>query len=214
MVMTYDSLVRDVTQYLNTTDPVTIAQIPNFIYLTHQEICRTYVNIGYVVYVNGTFIAGAINGGSVVPKPDGWRRDISFTCGIGDNFNNSNQLYKRTFEYCKLYWPDATQTGVPAFYADYDYQHWLIVPTPTLAYPFQVGFVQMPTPVTVNNQMNWLTEFAPDALLWGTLCKAIPFLKDDERIPIWQKYYEDARASLDVLDKANFVDRASYRGAD
>jgi hypothetical protein len=215
MAMTYNTLVQQITDYLNTTNAVTLAEIPNFIYLTHQEICRDYVNIGYEQYVNGAFVPNAINGGSVIPKPSRWRRNVSFTFGSGPNFNTSNIVYQRTYEYCRQFCPNPIATvGPPEFYSDYGFEHWLVVPTPDLAYAFQIAYIEMPAPININNQTNWLTNYAPDALLWGSLCKAIPFLKDDERVQMWKAYYKEARESLDIQDKANFYDRASNRSAD
>jgi hypothetical protein len=212
--MTYNSLVSDIEQWLNTTNAETIAQIPNFIELTHQEICREYVNLGYEQYVNGAFIGGAQSGGAVIPKPARWRRNISFTYGSGTNFNTVNSLELRSYEYVRDYAQDPTVLAPPLFYADYGFTHWLIGPTPDDNYPFQIGYLEMPVPINENQQTNWLTDYAPDALLWGSLCKAIPFLKDDERIPMWEARYEKARQTLDLQDKANFVDRGSNRGAD
>ncbi len=214
MAMTYNSLVADITQYLNTTNATTIAQIPNFIYLTHQEICRKYNNLGYEKYVNGQFIAGAQAGGAVLPKPARWRKNINFTYGTGAQDNTVNIVELRTYEYLRSYAPDVSVTGPPKFYSDYAFEHWLVAPTPDLAYAFQIAYLEMPVPINVNNQTNWLTNYAPDALLWGSLCKAIPFLKDDERIPVWKNYYQEAQESLDVQDKSNFLDRSSNRSAD
>lgn len=212
MVMTYNSLVTDITQWLNTTNAPTIAQIPNFIYLTHQEICRRFINIGYEQYVNGQFTIG--QQGSVIPKPARWRRDVSFTYGSGAASNTVNVMVKRTYEYVRDYWPVSNLTAPPQFYADYGFVNWLVTPAPDQAYPFQVGYIEMPVPINANQQTNWLTNYAPDALLWGSLCKAVPFLKDDERINMWQAQYKDALASIELQDKANYVDRASNREAD
>ena len=216
MSMTYNSLVSQITSYLNTTNAETIAQIPNFIYLTHNEICRKFVNLGYEQYVNGTFIANAINGGSVLPKPSRWRANISFSYGSSPALISPSSIFipLRTYEYCRTYNPDPSVSGAPQFYSDYGYQNWLVVPTPNLAYPFQIAYLEMPVPINVNLQTNWLTNYAPDALLWGSLCKAIPFLKDDERVPLWQAYYKDACDSLEAQDRRNYQDRISKRMAD
>lgn len=214
MVMTYNSLVNNITQYLNTTNAETIAQIPNFIDLTHQEICREFVNLGYEQYANGAFIEGAQDGGAVLPKPARWRRNISFSYGTGTGNNTVNFLELRSYEYVRTYAFDASALAPPLFYADYGFYHWLVGPTPDSNYPFQIAYLEMPVPININNQTNWLTNNAPDALLWGSLCKAILFLKDDERIPMWEPRYEKARQALDIQDKANFVDRSSNRGAD
>src|SRR5579872_5069034 len=214
MAMTYNSLVQNITDYLNTTNATTLDNIPNFIYLTHQEICRKYENLGYEQYVNGNFIANAQNGGAVIAKPARWRRNISFTCGTDLTGNTINILQLRDYEYVRDYAPNTTLGGLPLFYSDYGFNNWLIAPIPNLSYPFQIAYLEMPVPINVNNQTNWLTNYAPDALLWGSLTKAIPFLKDDERAPLWKSYYEEAMNTLNYQDKKSFNDRISKRDSD
>ena len=57
---------------------------------------------------------------------------------------------------------------------------------------------------TVTN--NWLTLNAPDILLYGALMEAEPFIKNDERIPVWLQAYRD---SVDKIQKADARDRHS-----
>jgi hypothetical protein len=59
------------------------------------------------------------------------------------------------------------------------------------------------------NQSNWFTQYAPQALLYGTLLQAMPFLKNDERMPMWQQNYSQI---IEVLKTEN-VTRAADRQA-
>lgn len=43
---------------------------------------------------------------------------------------------------------------------------------------------------------SWYVTNAPDVLLYGALLEAAPFIVDDVRIPVWQRFYEDAVASM------------------
>jgi hypothetical protein len=60
-------------------------------------------------------------------------------------------------------------------------------------------------------QTNWLSEYAPQLLLYGTLLEATPFLKNDERIPVWQSMYDRAAAMLNGEDLAKILDRSAVR---
>ena len=60
-------------------------------------------------------------------------------------------------------------------------------------------------------QTNWITEYAPQLLLYGTLVEATPFLKNDERIPVWQSMYDRAAAMLNGEDLAKILDRSAVR---
>jgi hypothetical protein len=52
-------------------------------------------------------------------------------------------------------------------------------------------------PLSSTNQTNWLTQNAPNAMLFGTLLQAMPFLKNDQRVIFQQKYSEAIKALKD-----------------
>jgi hypothetical protein len=112
----------------------------------------------------------------------------------------------RKYEYLKSYTPDATTTGQPKFYADYDYTHWLVAPTPDQNYPFEVLYYERIEPLSSANQTNWITQNAPNAMLFGTLLQAMPFLKNDAR-QIFQQKYQEAIAALKTEDVTRVGDR-------
>lgn len=43
---------------------------------------------------------------------------------------------------------------------------------------------------------SWYVTNAPEVLLYGSLLEAVPFIKDDPRIPVWQAYYNEGVATL------------------
>jgi hypothetical protein len=61
-------------------------------------------------------------------------------------------------------------------------------------------------PLSSTNQTNWLTQNAPNAMLYGTLLQAMPFLKNDAR-QVFQQKYTEAITSLKVEDVARVGDR-------
>jgi hypothetical protein len=52
------------------------------------------------------------------------------------------------------------------------------------------------TPLSASNTTNWFTTNATDALLYGSLLEAAPFLGDDPRVPMWQIAFDLAIASI------------------
>ena len=61
-------------------------------------------------------------------------------------------------------------------------------------------------PLSSTNQTNWLTQNAPNAMLFGTLLQAMPFLKNDQRT-IFQSKYSEAIAALKGEDVSRVGDR-------
>ncbi len=43
---------------------------------------------------------------------------------------------------------------------------------------------------------SWYVTNAPEVLLYGSLLEAVPFIKDDARIAVWQSFYDSGVASL------------------
>lgn len=54
------------------------------------------------------------------------------------------------------------------------------------------------TALSDGNSTNWYVTNAPDALLFGALWEAAPFLNNDSRVPIWQDFFRSAVDSLNM----------------
>jgi len=208
--MTFTSLQVDLRNYLErggATDPIVYEQIPRLITLAERRSARELKIQGFQTVVNTTMQAGV----AVYAKPDRWRDTISINYGTGTNNNVHTPVFARSYEYIRSYWPNETELGQPKFYADYDYKHWIFVPTPAESYPMEVLYYELPPLLDDTNQTNWLTEFAPNLLLYGSLVEATPFVKDDERVQLWQSYYDRALAALNGEDLQKIVDRSTNR---
>ena len=203
--MTYNSLVQEIEDYLNRYDTLTIANIPNFISQAQQIIARECKNIGFEQVAVGAFTAN----NAVQAKPGRWRTTLAINFGSGANNNVRNPIEQRSYDYLRLYWQDDSQTAPPEFYADYGYSNWLFAPTPDQAYPYEVTYLELPVPLTVNQQTNWLTIYAPEVLLYGSLLQSMSFLKNDERVPLWQSYYQMGLTALKAENHSRLVDRQS-----
>jgi hypothetical protein len=136
---------------------------------------------------------------------------VSINIGTGTGNTQRTPVFARSYEYLRSYWPNEAETDTPAFYADYNYQNWLIAPTPDAEYPIEIVYYELPQLLDDANQTNWLTEYAPQLLLYATLLEATPFLKNDERIPVWQNMYDRAAAMLNGEDLGKILDRAAVR---
>jgi hypothetical protein len=210
--MTFTNLKDDVRNYLErgasaATDPIVYEQIPKLINLAERRIARDLKLQGFQTVVTTTMQTGVC----VMPKPDRWRETVSINIGTGTLQNTRKTLFTRSYEYCRAYWPDQTELGEPTFYADYDYQHWLFAETPDENYPIEIVYYELPPLLDDEQQQNWLTNYAPNALLYGTLLEATPFLKNDERIPVWQSFYDMAVSSLNQEDIKKIIDRSTTR---
>lgn len=209
---TFTTLKEDIRRYLErgftlASDQIVYEQIPRLINLAERRIARELKVEGLINVLTGTMSPGL----AVYPKPDRWRSTVSFNFGTGDQNNEYNQLFPRSYEYVRSYWPNRTETDVPLFYAEYDYNNWIVAPTPDQAYPFEVLVYQLLPLLDETNQTNWLTEYAPQVLLYASLLEATPFLKNDERIPVWQQMYDRSAQALNGEDLSKILDRSARR---
>jgi len=199
-VMTYDSLVNDISTYLERTDTATLEKIPQFIMLAEQIIAADIKFLGNLNVVQSNMVANE----DVLDKPARWRKTVSMNITVG---GKRQPVLLRDYEYLREYWPDPTQTDTPLYYSDYDYTHWLVAPTPDTNYTFEVLYYQRVPPLSSANQTNWFTEYAPQAMLYGSLLQAMPFLKNDERVQLWQAMYQQAIEMLKLENVARIGDR-------
>lgn len=182
--MTYTSLISDVQIYVDRTDEPFVSQIPRFVMLAENRLASEVRGLGVQQYVTGNL------NGNTLAKPARWRETISFnfTNGAGERVF----LYPRTYDYCRAFWPDPEVTDLPRYYADYAYEHFLIVPTPSTGAAFELAYYERPEPLSDSNQTSWFTQYAPQLLLYATLLEAQPFLKRPERIAEFQALYDRA----------------------
>lgn len=210
--MTFTSLKEDVRRYLErggVADTTVFDQLPSLIGLAERAIARKLKVTGTITVVTSTLVAGT----GVYAKPDRWRRTTSMEFGEGPA-QSRQPIFTRSYEYCREYWPDPALRDTPKFYADYDYFHWLIVPTPVETVPWQIIYYQQPPLLENANQTNWLTDLAPAALLYRTLLECEPFLKNDSRIATWRGLYDEATAAIAIEDLEKMTDRSSDRTGD
>ena len=206
---TFTTLQQDIRRYLErgftlASDAIVYEQIPRLINLAERRIARELKVQGLINVVTSAMQPGL----AVYPKPDRWRTTVSFNYGIDNQYQ---QLFPRSYEYVRSYWPNRDETGVPLFYADYDYNNWIVSPTPDQAYPFEVLIYQLLPLLDDANQTNWLTEYAPQVLLYASLLEATPFLKNDERIGVWQQMYDRSAQALNGEDLSKLLDRSARR---
>lgn len=199
--LTYDSLVTTVLEYLERSDQATIDRVPTFITLCEFEIAQEIKTLGQQQVVESNLTIG----NAVIPKPARWRKTVSMSY-VDPATGQRSPILLRKYEYLRNYWPDATQISAPLYYADYDYDHWLIAPTPDQAYAFETIYYERIEPLSSANQTNWLTRNAPNAVLYGTLLQAMPYLKNDQR-QIFQQKYAEAIQALKLEDTTRLADR-------
>ena len=180
--MTYSSLKTDISAYADRDDVKFLAQVPRLIMLAESRLCTEVRGLGLQRYAAGSASSG------IIAKPSRWRETISFDVIAGAT---RTFLKPRSYDYCRFYAAENTG-GVPRYYADYGFEHFLVVPNLGVPFNFELAYYERPEPLSMENETNWLTQYAPQLLLYATLLEAQPWLKRQERIAEFQSLYDRA----------------------
>lgn len=211
--MNYTSLIEQIKQYSKRTDEFFISQIPNFINQAINRIYSEAKNIGFETVVFSNDPEQQIQANNFLfPKPTNWKETVSFTITLPPN--NRTILQLRTLEFCQSYWQNPTATGQPVFYADFNnYSSFYLAPTPDQNYNFQLIYLALPL-FNEQNPTNFLTLRYPSLLLYASMLETIPFLKGDERVPVFESLYNRALQSINKDAEKLYTDRVAKRDVD
>jgi hypothetical protein len=85
-------------------------------------------------------------------------------------------------------------------------------PEPDATYSTKMTYWQQVTTLSASNTTNWLLLDRPDIYIYGSLLESAPYLKDDQRVGLWQALYEARveahhKASQDAQFGGNIVGR-------
>ena len=190
---TYTELKDAIADWLDRSDLT--ARIPDFIALAEARINRELrirpMEVRSTMYTTADQQYFQLPGGYIQMR------------NIQLNTNPTTPLEYITPEMLdRLY--GSTTTGKPRAYTLIGDEIQL-APIPDSAYQVEMAFNEKFTPLgdgsagTVTS--NWLTANAPDVLLYGALMEAEPFIKNDERIPVWLNGYSNAINKLQQQDQ-------------
>jgi hypothetical protein len=198
--LTYDNLVTTIEQYLERNDAAVVDQIPVFITLAEFEIAQQIKTLGQIEVAQGVMSVG----NPIIQKPARWRKTVSMSVTSG---GEKTPVFLRKYEYLTNYNAESPQ-GLPLYYGDYDYDNWFVSPIPDQGYTFEVLVYQRLQPLSSTNQTNWITNNAPNAMIFGALLQAVIYLKDDAR-QIFQQKYDMAMQALKAEDVTRVGDRSA-----
>ena len=195
VIMSYDSLVLNIQQYMERDDPDFVAQIPNLIALAESSIAAELKTYLQLIVVETSLATNQ----TVLNKPARWRKTVSMKV-------NGKPILLRSQDYVAQYLSESS-SGIPTYYSEYDYNNWNFAPAPDASYPVEIIYYAEVQPLDETNQQNLWTAIAPQAMLYGTLLQAQGYLKALDKLPVWKGYYTDAINALKKEDNSRRVDR-------
>ena len=186
----YSSLKTTIASYLARSD--LDAVIPDFIQLAEIRLQRE-LRIRQMLSVAQASTTGGV---STVGLPSDFleMRDIHVVANPirSMSYEAPNSFYRNT---------RSTESGVPNAYTVLasDMQ---LSPIPDSAYVLQMLYYVKPALLSSTNPSNVFLANAPDALLYGALGEAEPYLMNDARLSVWAALYDRAVNSISLADQS------------
>lgn len=200
--LTYDTLLEKCADYLE-RDDITLTY-PMLIRLAEKKVSRILKNQLATLTVTDNLTLGS----QLVTKPERWVENLSFTITAAGRIVT---LKKRSRETIQAMYPSTTATGVPKYYSEWQENYFFIGPATDDTYAFELLYYQEPIPLDSGHQTNYLTENAPDLMIYSTLLEAEGYLKNDDRVPLWKAARDEILSDLGLLDARRQSDRQENR---
>lgn len=171
----YATLVTAVGDYLARSD--LSGFIPNFIQNSQGKLHRTLKIRAMEATLSGTIANG------VLAVPTDYRQ-LKFA---NVNGNTLISLERTTPEYIYARYPARSGAADPKYIARVG-DNFIFGPYPGDVDIIGTYYKRLPL-LSASNTTNWFTENAADALLYGAVLEAQPFLMNDKRIPVWSELF-------------------------
>lgn len=171
-ITTYNELKTAVANWLHRSDLT--ARIPEFITIAEDRLNRVLRSRAQVTRATVTLSTSAAS----IALPTGWRETIAFNNDQGD------ELEEVTWEEL----PEIDNTGRPKYYAIADKIYFEC--TPGSAYDYTMTYYKALDLAT--DGTNTVLTNHRDLYLYGALIAAEPFLKNDQRLPLWTTMFNAA----------------------
>jgi len=210
MSFTYATLKSAVQDYCETSETTFVNDLPVFIKEAEERILK---NVELPVFrSNVTGTATADN--PYLSTPSDFLAPYSLAVIASSVY--TYLLFKHV-SFIRDYTPNASTTGLPKYYALFDDTTFLLGPTPDnpsagVDYTFELHYKYRPASLTAGAEggTTWLSDNAPDALLYGTLVEAATFLKVPEEVGQYEQRFQMGLEGLRKLG-ADYGSKDEYR---
>jgi len=195
MSYTYAQLKAAIQNYTDNTETSFVANIDDFIQSAEQTILNS-IDLQYF-RKNVTGVTSGTGTNPYLQVPSDYLASFSLSVLNG---TTKEFLLEKDVNYIQSVNP-TDATGVPKYYAYFDINNFILAPTPAEVYTAELHYFYRPislTSATVGDSgTTWLSENAPNAMLYGSLVEANIYMKGEQDLQ--QLYNERFLRSLERL---------------
>mgnify|MGYP001240830907 FL=1 len=206
MSFTYTTLKTAIQDYLESTESSFVTNLPTFITTAEERIFKNVQLDDFRKNQVGNLTAS----GTYLECPTDYL--APFSLAVIDSSSNYNYLLLKQVSFIRDFTPNASTTGLPKYYAEFDDNTFIVAPTPDSTYEVELHYYYRPASLTTTtgNETTWLSKNAPNAILYGSLVEACTYLKNYEAIPAYESKFQEALLGLKNLGEAKST-RDQYR---
>mgnify|MGYP003116788926 CR=1 FL=1 len=206
MSFTYTTLKTAIQDYLESTESSFVTNLPTFITTAEERIFKNVQLDDFRKNQVGNVTAS----GPYLETPTDYL--APFSLSVIDSSSNYSFLLLKQVSFIRDFTPNASTTGLPKYYAEFDDNTFIVAPTPDSAYEVELHYYYRPASLTTTtgSETTWLSKNAPNAVLYGSLVEACTYLKNYEAIPAYESKFQEALLGLKNLGEAKST-RDQYR---
>ena len=193
--MNYSELLTNVRDYTEvSSDVLSDSVIDTFIVNVENKVQKQLDLDAFRKFATSSFTIGS----PFITLPDDF--DLERGIQIVDTATNDRTwLEQRDTTFIDEYNVDrVNNTGKPRYYANWDQNTMIFAPTPDATYTIELWYNKTPERLSSTNTTTWLSNNAPEVLIYGTLTEAFSYLKNPQYVQLYQQMYSQAVQGLSV----------------
>ena len=174
MAFTYATLKTAIQDYMDNDETTFANNLDNFIKTTEEDILKNVELNFYRKNVTGT----ATSGNAYLGVPSDFLAPFSLAVISSSVYY---YLLLKHPSFIRDYTPNASTTGQPKYYGEFDNDTFILAPTPDDNYSFELHYFYRPTSLTAgaSDGTTYLSTNMPNVMLAGSLLQAAIFMKLD-----------------------------------
>lgn len=208
MAFTYAQLKTAIQDYTENTETSFVTNLPTFIRAAEDRIFKL-VDLE-IFRKNAT--SALTQSDPYLSVPTDYL--ASFSLSI-TNSSSKEFLLQKDVNYIQEYNPNPATTGTPKYYAFFDKDNFIMAPTPDSNYAVELHYYYRPASLTAGSDSGttWLSDNAPNALLYGSLVEAYIYMKgEQDMLQMYEKQFTEAMTRIKDLAEARENSDAYRRG--
>ena len=141
MSFTYTTLKSAIKDYTENQESTFVSHLVDFVKTAEERIFKSVDLEFFRKNATGTTTAG----NQFLAVPDDYIASFSLSL---ESSSNKNFLLIKDVNFLQEYNPNSATTGLPKYYGVYDFQNFLLAPTPDAAYTAELHYYYRPTSLT------------------------------------------------------------------